>query len=128
MPTDILFDDPETLTSLADLPATKSSLDFYKEDLTRLPLLSAEEELELARRARNGDPEALGRLVCGNLRFVITVAKKYQHRGLALEDLISEGNLGLLTAARKFDPERGWKFISYAVYWIRQAIQKALAE
>ena len=124
----ILFDNPETLTSLADLPPTKDSLDRYKEDLASLPLLSAEEALELARHARSGDGEALDRLVCGNLRFVISVAKKYQNRGLPLEDLISEGNLGLLKAARKFDPDRGWKFISYAVYWIRQAIQKALAD
>jgi RNA polymerase primary sigma factor len=102
-------------------------LDQYLRDVARHELLTREEEVEVARRARAGDREALQRLVQANLRFVISVAKRYRGRGLPFSDLIQQGNLGLLTAAMKFDPERGVKFISYAVWWIRQHIQAALA-
>src|SRR6266487_3266155 len=93
----------------------------------RRGLLTQKEEIALARKVRAGDQEAMQELVKRNLRFVISVAKKYQNRGLPLTDLIGEGNVGLLTAARKFDPDQGVKFISYAVWWIRQAILAALA-
>ena len=93
----------------------------------KTPLLTQKEEIALARKVRAGDQEAMQELVKRNLRFVISVAKKYQNRGLPLTDLIGEGNVGLLTAARKFDPDQGVKFISYAVWWIRQAILAALA-
>ena len=95
--------------------------------MSQTPLLTAQQEIAIAKRVRAGDEEAMQELVKRNLRFVISVAKKYQNRGLALTDLIGEGNLGLLTAARKFDPDQGVKFISYAVWWIRQAILAALA-
>ena len=91
------------------------------------PLLTPQQEIAIAKRVRGGDPEAMQELVKRNLRFVISVAKKYQNRGLPLTDLIGEGNVGLLTAARKFDPDQGVKFISYAVWWIRQAILASLA-
>jgi len=103
-------------------------LDQYLYEVSTYPLLKGTEEIEVARRIRAGDPDALQELVKRNLRFVISVAKKYQNRGLPLIDLIGEGNVGLLTAARKFDPDQGVKFISYAVWWIRQAILQALAE
>ena len=103
-------------------------LDLYLEELSRHPLLTAPEEEATARRARAGDPEALDLLVRSNLRFVISVAKRYQNRGLGFLDLIQEGNVGLITAARKFDPDQGVKFISYAVWWIRQAILASLAK
>ena len=102
-------------------------LDLYLHDVSRARLLSPTEELALARKSSQGDETAINELVTRNLRFVVSIAKRYQNRGLALMDLIGEGNLGLLTAARKFDPERGVKFISYAVWWIRQAILAALA-
>ena len=102
-------------------------LDQYLFEVSKTPLLTGEQEQVIARRAVAGDPEAMHELVKRNLRFVISVAKKYQNRGLALSDLIGEGNLGLLTAARKFDPDQGVKFISYAVWWIRQSILAALA-
>ena len=102
-------------------------LDQYLYEVSTYPLLKGTEELDLARKIRAGDPDALQELVKRNLRFVISVAKKYQNRGLPLIDLIGEGNVGLLTAARKFDPDQGVKFISYAVWWIRQAILSALA-
>src|SRR3954463_6969232 len=102
-------------------------LDQYLYEVSTYPLLKGTEELDLARKIRAGDPEAMQELVKRNLRFVISVAKKYQNRGLALSDLIGEGNVGLLTAARKFDPDQGVKFISYGVWWIRQAILAALA-
>jgi RNA polymerase primary sigma factor len=102
-------------------------LDLYLRDIGREKLLTQSEEIALARRSTTGDEGAINELVTRNLRFVITIAKRYQHRGLALPDLIGEGNLGLLVAARKFDPDRGVKFISYAVWWIRQAILAALA-
>lgn len=102
-------------------------LDQYLYEVSKTPLLTPQEEIALARRVRAGDQEAMQELAKRNLRFVISVAKKYQNRGLPLSDLIGEGNVGLLTAARKFDPDQGVKFISYAVWWIRQAILAALA-
>jgi len=105
-----------------------AALDLYLGELSRYPLLSAEEEEETARAVRGGDARALDRLVRSNLRFVISVAKRYQNRGMAFPDLIQEGNVGLITAARKFDPDQGVKFISYAVWWIRQSILAALAK
>ena len=105
----------------------RTALDQYLRDVSRHELLTAQQEIELGRRARTGDEDAIQRLVRANLRFVISVAKKYQNRGVSLVDLIQEGNVGLVTAARKFDVEQGVKFISYAVWWIRQAILAALA-
>ena len=105
----------------------RESLDFYLQEISRIPLLTGEEETALARRAFKGDVEAQERLARHNVRFVVSVAKKFQNRGVPLMDLIGEGNVGLMTAARKFDPDRGVKFISYAVWWIRQAIQAAIA-
>ncbi len=106
----------------------KSSLDQYLKEISAYPLLKREDEVELAQRIRKGDEEALDKLVRSNLRFVVSVAKKYQNQGVALSDLINEGNLGLIRAAHKFDETKGIKFISYAVWWIRQAILQALAE
>jgi len=106
----------------------EGSLDQYLRDISAYPLISREEEAELARRIRVGDQEALDKLVRSNLRFVVSVAKKYQNQGVSLSDLINEGNLGLIRAAHKFDETKGIKFISYAVWWIRQAILQALAE
>lgn len=102
-------------------------LRLYMREISKIPLLTAEEEKEMAIRSKNGDREALQKLVEGNLRFVISVAKKYNGCGLALMDLINEGNVGLLEAARRFDPERNVKFTSYAVWWIRQSILMALS-
>jgi RNA polymerase primary sigma factor len=102
-------------------------LDQYFAEVSRFPLLTADGEKALARRIRSGEQEAMEELVRRNLRFVVSVAKKYQNRGMPLIDLIGEGNVGLMTAARKFDPDQGVKFISYAVWWIRQAILAALA-
>jgi RNA polymerase primary sigma factor len=102
-------------------------LDQYLYEVAKTPLLSPQEEIAVARRIADGDADAMQELIRANLRFVISVAKKYQNRGMALADLIGEGNVGLLTAARKFDPDQGVKFISYAVWWIRQAILAALA-
>lgn len=107
--------------------ADRDILDQYLYEVSQTPLLTSQQEIAIAKRVRVGDEEAMQELVKRNLRFVISVAKKYQNRGLALTDLIGEGNLGLLTAARKFDPEQGVKFISYAVWWIRQAILASLA-
>jgi RNA polymerase primary sigma factor len=107
--------------------ADRDILDQYFAEVSRYPLLNADQEKALARKIRKGDQDALEELVKRNLRFVVSVAKKYQNRGLPLIDLIGEGNVGLLTAARKFDPDQGVKFISYAVWWIRQAILSALA-
>lgn len=106
----------------------EGSLDQYLRDISAYPLISREEEAELARRIRTGDQDALDKLVRSNLRFVVSVAKKYQNQGVSLSDLINEGNLGLIRAAHKFDETKGIKFISYAVWWIRQAILQALAE
>jgi RNA polymerase primary sigma factor len=105
----------------------RESLDFYLQEISRIPLLKLEEETALARRAFRGEVEAQEKLARHNVRFVVSVAKKFQNRGVPLMDLIGEGNVGLMTAARKFDPDRGVKFISYAVWWIRQAIQAAIA-
>jgi RNA polymerase primary sigma factor len=104
------------------------SLDLDLREISASPLISREEEAELARRIRQGDEEALDKLVRSNLRFVVSVAKKYQNQGVSLADLINEGNLGLIRAAHKFDETKGIKFISYAVWWIRQAILQGLAE
>ncbi|MDD2530971.1 MAG: RNA polymerase sigma factor RpoD/SigA [Bacteroidales bacterium] len=104
------------------------SLDKFLQDVGREEMVSAEEEVLLAQKIRNGDQEALDKLIKANLRFVISVAKQYQNQGLSLPDLINEGNLGLIKAAKRFDETRGFKFISYAVWWIRQAILQALAE
>ena len=104
------------------------SLDKYLHEIARVPLLTADEEAELARRIKAGDEEALVRLTKANLRFVVSVAKQYQNQGVTLSDLINEGNCGLIKAARRFDETRGFKFISFAVWWIRQAILQAIAE
>lgn len=104
------------------------SLDKYLQDISKLPMITAEEEVELAQRIREGDQLALDKLTTANLRFVVSVAKQYQNQGLTLPDLINEGNAGLVKAAKRFDETRGFKFISYAVWWIRQAILQALAE
>jgi RNA polymerase primary sigma factor len=106
----------------------EGSLDQYLRDISRYPLITQGEEVSLAQRIRTGDEEALDKLVRSNLRFVVSVAKKYQNQGVSLADLINEGNLGLIRAAHKFDETKGIKFISYAVWWIRQAILQALAE
>ena len=105
-----------------------ASLDKYLQEIGREELISVEEEVELAQRIRKGEQEALEKLTRANLRFVVSVAKQYQNQGLSLPDLINEGNLGLIKAAEKFDETRGFKFISYAVWWIRQSILQALAE
>ena len=105
-----------------------ASLDKYLQEIGREDLITVEEEVELAQRIRNGDRIALEKLTRANLRFVVSVAKQYQNQGLSLPDLINEGNLGLIKAAEKFDETRGFKFISYAVWWIRQSILQALAE
>ncbi len=114
-------------SEIAPYDSDRDIMDQYFAEVSRYPLLTVAEERELARKIRAGDQNALDELVRRNLRFVISVAKKYQNRGLPLIDLIGEGNVGLLTAARKFDPDQGVKFISYAVWWIRQAILSALA-
>ncbi|MBD5207940.1 MAG: RNA polymerase sigma factor RpoD/SigA [Bacteroidales bacterium] len=105
-----------------------ASLDKYLQEIGREERISVEEEVELAKRIREGDRKALDKLCRANLRFVVSVAKQYQNQGLSLPDLIDEGNLGLIRAAKKFDETRGFKFISYAVWWIRQSILQALAE
>lgn len=105
-----------------------ASLDKYLQEIGKEDLITVEEEVELAQRIKKGDQEALEKLTKANLRFVVSVAKQYQNQGLSLPDLINEGNLGLIKAAEKFDETRGFKFISYAVWWIRQSILQALAE
>ena len=105
-----------------------ASLDKYLQEIGRQELIAVEEEVELAQRIREGDDAALEKLVNANLRFVVSVAKQYQNQGLSLPDLINEGNVGLIKAAQKFDETRGFKFISYAVWWIRQSILQAIAE
>ena len=104
------------------------SLDKYLQEIGRVELITAEQEVDLAQRIKKGDQAALEKLTKANLRFVVSVAKQYQNQGLTLGDLINEGNLGLIKAAQRFDETRGFKFISYAVWWIRQSILQALAE
>ncbi|MEX0746408.1 MAG: RNA polymerase sigma factor RpoD/SigA [Rhodothermales bacterium] len=110
------------------VPRQQRMLDQYLQEIGQIPLLTPDEEVDLAQRIKQGDQEALHRLTRANLRFVVSVAKKYQGQGLSLADLINEGNYGLIKAAQRFDETRGFKFISYAVWWIRQAILQALAE
>lgn len=104
------------------------AIEKYLTEISKIPRITPEEEVELAVRIRGGDQEALNKLTSGNLRFVVSVAKQYQNNGLSLPDLINEGNLGLIKAARRFDESKGFKFISYAVWWIRQAILQAIIE
>src|SRR5579859_8070274 len=121
--------------SMRQLKITKSitnresqSLEKYLQEIGKVELISPEEEVKLAVRIKQGDQKALDKLTKANLRFVVSVAKQYQNQGLSLPDLINEGNLGLIKAAQRFDETRGFKFISYAVWWIRQSILQALAE
>jgi RNA polymerase primary sigma factor len=109
-------------------PTHEMSLDVYFREINRYPLLSREEEIALAQRIRQGDEEALENLALANLRFVVSVAKRYVGQGISLADLVNEGNLGLLKAARRFDETRGYRFISYAVWWIRQSIMQAILD
>ena len=117
-----------TFSPAKRVASESESLDQYLREISVYPLINREEEARLARLIRDGDAEALEGLVRANLRFVVAVAKKYQNQGVSLSDLINEGNIGLIRAARKFDETKGIKFISYAVWWIRQAILQALAE
>ena len=110
------------------VPPSQRMLDQYLQEIGQIPLLTAEDEVRLTRLIKEGDEEALHQMVRANLRFVVSVAKRYQGQGLSLSDLINEGNYGLIKAAKRFDETRGFKFISYAVWWIRQAILQALAE
>lgn len=105
-----------------------ASLDKYLQEIGKVELITADEEVVLAQKIRNGDKVALEKLIKANLRFVVSVSKQYQNQGLSLPDLINEGNLGLMKAAKRYDETRGFKFISYAVWWIRQSILQALAE
>jgi RNA polymerase primary sigma factor len=118
------------LAKLTKKPYTREdqSLDKYLQEIGEVSLINAEEEVRLAKLVKQGDQDALNKLVQANLRFVVSVAKQYQNQGLSLGDLINEGNLGLIKAAKRFDETKGFKFISYAVWWIRQAILQALAE
>jgi len=122
------LDDPVSIASKRKGGISEDPVQFYLRAIGRVKLLSAKEEIELARRVAGGDPIAKKRLVQANLRLVVSVAKKYQMRGLPFLDLIQEGNLGLIRAAEKFDPERGYKFSTYATWWIRQGITRALAD
>ena len=105
-----------------------ASLERFLSDISKVQMIGADEEVELARKIKAGDEDALNKLVTTNLRFVVSVAKQYQNQGIGLQDLINEGNLGLIKAAQRFDETRGFKFISYAVWWIRQAILQAIAD
>ena len=116
------------LNDTIEMEDEKDVLSIYLKEINRVPLLDHDEEYDLAVRAHKGDEKARERLVSANLRFVVAVAKKYQGQGLPLEDLIDEGNIGLLIAMDKFEPEKGYHFISYAVWWIRQSIMKAICE
>jgi len=118
----------EELKKTETLSRGGNSLDIYLNEIRRYPLLSRDEELDLARRVREGDVAAKDKLVRSNLRFVVSIAKKYVGNGVPLEDLINDGNVGLVKAAERFDPERGFKFISYAVWWIRQSILVSVSE
>ncbi|MBD3343570.1 MAG: sigma-70 family RNA polymerase sigma factor [Chitinivibrionales bacterium] len=111
-----------------NLFANENSLGLYLREIGKCKPLSQEEEIELSKRTRNGDRKALQKMVLSNLRFVVSVARNYEHQGLPLEDLINEGNLGLIRAVKRFDETKNFKFISYAVWWVRQAILQALAE
>ena len=129
------FDKLKLTYSMRQLKITKQvtnrdskSLEKYLQDIAKEPLITAEEEVELSQRIKQGDQQALNQLVKANLRFVVSVAKQYQNQGLSLTDLINEGNIGLVKSAKRFDETRGFKFISYAVWWIRQSILQALAE
>lgn len=113
----------QTITDRQD-----ASLSMYFKDVSKQPMVDINEEIALAKRIQKGDQEALNKLVCANLRFVISVAKQYQNKGLALVDLIQAGNEGLIEGAKKYDPDRGFKFISYAVWWIRQSIIRAISD
>ncbi len=126
----ITIDDAEVQEILDNLevPSTDEGLSSYLKRISSYPVLSREEEIELAHRAKAGDKEAFKKLIESNLRFVVSVASKYKGYGVSLMDLINEGNLGLIQAAKRFDPDRGVRFISYAVWWIKQAIMQALAE
>lgn len=118
----------QQLKIMQSVTARTMTVDNYLRDISSKPMVSPEEETELAVRIQNGDEEAFRRLVEANLRFVVSVAKQYQNSGLDLCDLINEGNLGLMKAARRFDPTRGFKFISFAVWWIRQSILQAISD
>lgn len=123
---EIRADEPTDAKAFAKNPYTESSIQWYLEEINKIPLLTREEEDTLARAAIQGDAKAKERLIISNLRFVVQVAKKYQKFGISLLDLINEGNLGLIKAAERFDPDMGYHFISYAVWWIRQAIILAI--
>ena len=128
-----MYDDYESETMTMDRPAKASSrddpsLDIYLREISRMPVLSEQQELDLAKRAKAGEQKAIDRLAECNLRFVVSVAKEFQGRGLSLVDLINEGNVGLMKAVQRFDASRGYRFNTYAVWWIRQSILKAIAE
>jgi len=122
------YDEGKRTEEEAESSGGNRSLDVYLHEINKTPLLTREQEQALARRIRKGDKDALDRLVKANLRFVVSIAKQYSNQGLPLEDLINDGNLGLIKAAHRFDEKRGYKFISYAVWWIRQAMLQSLAE
>ncbi len=116
------------ISNAAYLDSDNEVLSIYLEQINKIPMLSHEEEYELALKAKNGDKRSFDKIINANLRFVVSVAKKYRGQGMPLTDLINEGNIGLITALEKFEPEKGYHFISYAVWWIKQSIMKALSE